>query len=41
MQSNQIGAEGAKHIAEGLKENTALTTLKYVASHHFATVRAP
>ena len=28
---NDIGVEGAKHIAEGLKENTALTELEYVA----------
>ena len=33
MEFNSIGDEGAKHIAEGLKENTALTQLEYVTAH--------
>ena len=33
MRFNNIGAKGAKHIAEGLKENKALTTLEYVTAH--------
>ena len=32
MDSNQIGAEGAKHLAEGLKENKTLTSLEYAAA---------
>ena len=30
---NGIGDEGAKHLSEGLKENKALTSLKYAAAH--------
>ena len=33
MSYNEIGDEGAKHIAEALKENKALTHLEYVTAH--------
>ena len=41
MGYNELGAEGAKHISEGLKANKTLTTLEYVAAHCFPTVSAP
>ena len=33
---NEIGADGAKHLAAGLKKNGALTSLKYATNHPFA-----
>ena len=30
LEHNDLGSEGAKHLSEGLKENKALTSLKYV-----------
>ena len=41
MESNFLRAEGAKHLSEGLKENKALTFLKYAAAHPFLTVSTP
>ena len=35
---NSIGAEGAMHLAEGLKENKALTSLKYATERSKKTV---
>ena len=42
--SNIGGAEGAKHIAEALKVNQSLTSLKYAALHPISaitSVRSP
>jgi len=33
LRNNRLDAEAAKYLSEGLKENTALKELKYVASH--------
>ena len=33
MRRNDIGAEGAEHIAEALKSNATLQQLEYVATH--------
>ena len=40
LYNNSIGAEGAKHLAEGLKTNKALTSLKYAAARPESTVSA-
>ena len=33
LRNNQLDAEAAKYLSEGLKENTALKELKYAATH--------
>ena len=41
LRSNNLDAEAAKHLSEGLKENKALTSLEYAASHCLPTVSTP
>ena len=41
LQQNKLGPEGAKHLAEGLAKNEALTSLKYAASCTRSTVMSP
>ena len=41
MGYNELGAEGAKHISEGLKANKALTKLEYAASLPFPYCQYP
>ena len=36
-----LDAQAAKHFSEGLKQNKALTSLKYAASHCLPTVSTP
>ena len=40
LQRNQLDAEAAKYLSEGLKENEALTSLEYAASRYLSTVSA-
>ena len=37
---NSLGPDGAKHLTEGLKENTTLIKLEYAAAYRFPTVSA-
>ena len=41
LDRNSIGAEGAKHLSEGLKANKTLTRLEYAAAHHFPKCQHP
>ena len=41
MDGNELGAEGARHISKGLKENKTLTALKYVQPELRTKVSAP
>ena len=37
---NYLDAKAAEHLSKGLKENKALTSLKYAIAHHFLAARA-
>ena len=41
LQTNQVGKDGADALAEALKMNTALQTLKYAASPSFSCCQQP